>query len=129
MTYGTGGTYDVLLQISDRDNATANCSTTVTVTAAAGNIAPVAQNDEYNTQQNALLSVIVPGVLGNDNDPDGDPITAVLDVDVNAGTLNLSANGSFTFAPPAGASGTYSFTYHAYDGALSSNPAVVTIAV
>ena len=103
VTYGTGGTYNVLLQVTDKNNATANCSTTVTVSAAAGNNAPVAQNDEYNTQQDALLSIMAPGVLSNDNDPDGDPMTAVLVVDVADGTLNLSANGSFTFDPPAGA--------------------------
>jgi hypothetical protein len=131
VTYGTAGTYDVLLTATDRDNAQANCSTTVTVTGGGGgtNNPPVAQNDEYNTQQDALLSVMVPGVLGNDNDPDGDIMTAVLDVDVNNGTLNLSANGSFTFDPPAGQSGTYSFTYHAEDATTSSNPAVVTIGV
>ncbi|MCG6939356.1 MAG: Ig-like domain-containing protein [Gammaproteobacteria bacterium] len=129
VTYGTAGTYNVLLEATDKDGATANCSTTVTVNTVGANRAPVAQNDEYNTQQDALLSVLAPGVLVNDNDPDGDPMTAVLDVDVSAGTLNLSANGSFTFDPPAGASGSYSFTYHAFDGDLSSNTAVVTIGV
>jgi hypothetical protein len=129
VTYGTGGTYNVLLQVTDRDSDTANCSTTVTVSAAAGNIAPVAQNDEYNTQQDALLSVIVPGVLGNDNDPDGDPISAVLVSGVSNGTLNLSIDGSFTYDPDSGFSGSDSFTYRADDGALQSNDAVVVIGV
>ncbi len=129
VSYGTGGTYDVLLDVTDRDNTTASCNTTVTVSPAAGNIAPVAQNDDYNTQQDTLLSILTPGVLSNDNDPDGDPMTAVLDVDVNNGILNLSADGSFTFEPPAGLSGSYTFTYHVEDGALSSNSAVVTIGV
>jgi len=129
VTYGTGGTYNVLLQVSDRDNTTENCSATVTVTAAAGNIAPVAQNEEYNTQQDAQLSIPAPGVLGNDNDPDGDPMTAVLGVDVTDGTLELSPNGSFTYNPGSGFSGSDSFTYRANDGALDSNPAVVTIGV
>lgn len=43
---------------------------------AAGNVAQVAQIYEYNTQQDTLLSILVPGVLGNDNDPDGDPMTS-----------------------------------------------------
>jgi len=85
VTYGTGGTYNVLLDVTDRNDAQASCSTTVTVSAAPGNVAPVAQNDEYNTQQDTLLSIPAPGVLGNDNDPDGDPMTAVLDVPVTAG--------------------------------------------
>jgi hypothetical protein len=129
VTYGTGGTYTVSLDVTDRDSATASCSTTVTVGAAPGNVAPVAQNDEYNTQQDALLSIIAPGVLGNDNDPDGDPMTAVLDADVTDGILSLSADGSFSYDPNPGFSGSDSFTYHANDGALDSNPAVVTIGV
>ncbi|MDB4575616.1 Ig-like domain-containing protein [bacterium] len=131
VTYGTAGTYDVLLTVSDRDNATADCTTTVTVNQGGGttNSPPVAQNDEYNTLQDALLSIIAPGVLGNDNDPDGNNITAVLVSDVSAGALNLSANGSFTFDPPAGMSGSYSFTYKADDGTDQSNTATVTIGV
>ena len=129
VTYGTGGTYNILLDVTDRDNTQASCSTTVTVSAAGNNAAPVAQNDEYNTQQNTILSINAPGVLGNDNDPDGDPMTAMLDVDVTAGNLNLSSDGSFTFEPPPDTSGTYSFTYHVNDGALDSNLAVVTIGV
>jgi hypothetical protein len=82
VTYGTGGTYDVLLNVTDKNDAQANCSTTVAVSASGTNNPPVAQNDEYNTQQDALLSISAPGVLGNDNDPDGDIMTAVLDVDV-----------------------------------------------
>lgn len=53
----------------------------------------------------------------------------MLDVDVTAGTLNLSADGSFSYDPNPGFSGSDSFTYHADDGALPSNPAVVTISV
>jgi len=129
VTYGTGGTYNVLLDVTDRNNTQASCSTIVTVSAAAGNVAPVAQNDEYNTEEGVQLSILAPGVLGNDNDPDGDPMTAVLDVDASNGTLSLSANGSFTYDPDPGFSGSDSFTYHADDGALPSNPAVVTIGV
>jgi hypothetical protein len=131
VTYGTAGTYDVMLSVTDRDNYTANCSTTVTVNQGGGttNNPPVAQNDEYNTQQDALLSIIAPGVLGNDNDPDGNNMTALLVTDVSAGTLNLSADGSFTFDPPAGMSGSYSFTYKADDGTDQSNTATVTIGV
>ena len=131
VTYGTGGTYNILLDVTDKGSTTASCNTTVTVSPAAGNNAPVAQNDEYNTQQDTLLSISVPGVLFNDNDPDGDPMTAVLDVDVDvtAGTLNLFSDGSFTFDPAPGFSGSVSFTYHADDGALESVSAVVTIGV
>ena len=39
------------------------------------------------------------GVLSNDIDLDGDPLTAVLDTDVTSGTLTLNSNGSFDYAP------------------------------
>ena len=129
VTYGTGGTYTVSLDVTDKNDAQASCSTSVTVSPAAGNNPPVAQNDEYNTQQNTLLSILVPGVLGNDNDPDGDPISAVLVSNVSNGILNLSADGSFTYDPDPGFSGSDSFTYHANDGVLASNDAVVIIGV
>jgi VCBS repeat-containing protein len=76
-----------------------------------------------------MLSVPAPGVLGNDNDPDGDDLTAVLDTDVSNGTLNLNADGSFTYTPDSGFSGTDSFTYHANDGTDDSNTVMVTIDV
>ena len=129
VTYGTGGIYNVLLDVTDRDNTQASCSTTVEVSADPGNVAPVAQNDDYNTQQDTLLSILVPGVLLNDNDPDGDPMSAVLVSGTSDGTLNLSPDGSFTYDPDPGFSGADSFTYHVNDGALDSNDAVVNIGV
>ena len=58
------------------------------------------------------------GVLGNDADPDGDPLTAVLVSGPSHGTLTLNANGSFTYTPNANFNGTDSFTYRASDGTL-----------
>jgi hypothetical protein len=67
--------------------------------------------------------------LGNDSDVDGDPLTAVLDAGVLTGTLDYDPNGSFFYTPLAGWSGTVTFSYHANDGSLNSNTAVVTIVV
>jgi hypothetical protein len=69
------------------------------------------------------------GVLANDEDEDGDRLTAVLVNPPEHGTLQLSANGSFVFTPAAGFIGTTSFTYRANDGMASSNIATVTIRV
>jgi VCBS repeat-containing protein len=69
------------------------------------------------------------GVLANDVDPDGDPVTAVLDTDPAYGTLDLYADGSFTYSPTVGFSGVGTFTYHANDGAADSNVATVRILV
>src|SRR5262249_26163352 len=70
-----------------------------------------------------------PGVLANDTDADGDPLTATLVTGPAHGTLTLSANGSFTFTPAANYNGTDSFTYTASDGRLTSSPATVSLTI
>jgi VCBS repeat-containing protein len=83
----------------------------------------------YSVHHRSTLNVGAPGVLGNDSDPDGDPITAVLDGTTANGTLTLHANGSFTFTPTPGFVGTDGFTYHAFDGTDASSSASVSIDV
>jgi subtilisin family serine protease len=93
------------------------------------NDAPLASNNAYSTFIGATLTVAAPGVLGNDSDPDRDPITAELVAGPAHGTLALAPNGSFTYTPAAGYSGTDMFTYRASDGTLYSNLATVTITI
>jgi VCBS repeat-containing protein len=69
------------------------------------------------------------GVLANDIDADGDPLTALLVTGVAHGTLVLNPNGSFTYTPAANYFGSDSFTYVAHDGLTSSAPATVNITV
>ncbi|MEW5928318.1 MAG: Ig-like domain-containing protein [Gemmatimonadota bacterium] len=108
-----------------RDSNTA----TVTITVTPVNDAPVAVNDAYSTPEDTPLSVAAPGVLANDTDPDGDPLTAVLVTGPASGTLTLDANGSLSYTPNAGFSGTDQFTYKANDGTVDSNVATATITV
>ena len=77
----------------------------------------------------ATLGVAAPGVLGNDSDADGDALTAVLASGPASGSLALNGDGSFSYTPNAGFAGTDSFTYRAFDGALYSNSATVSITV
>ncbi|OFV79498.1 MAG: hypothetical protein A2Y78_06360 [Acidobacteria bacterium RBG_13_68_16] len=101
---------------------------TVTITVAAVNDAAVANADAYATDQGVLLTVAGPGVLGNDSDVDGDPLTAVKLTDPASGTLTWGPNdGSFTYTNAA--AGTYTFTYAANDGTVNSASATVTITV
>jgi VCBS repeat-containing protein len=93
------------------------------------NTPPVAEDDFYNGTEDTLLSVPAPGVLANDSDADGDPLTAILDSGPSNGTLTLNADGSFTYDPDLNFCGEDSFTYHANDGQADSNIATVTIDV
>lgn len=89
---------------------------------------PSASPDSYASGAGATLTVAAPGVLANDASPSGSPLSASLVTSPSAGTLALSANGSFTWVAPA-AAGTYSFLYLATDGAQWSAPATVTLTV
>jgi VCBS repeat-containing protein len=102
---------------------------TVSITVTPVNDAPVAVNDSYTTNEDTPLTITAPGVLANDTDVDGNPLTSILNAGVSHGTLTLNANGSFTYTPTANYSGPDSFTYHASDGTLNSNIATVTITV
>jgi serine protease AprX len=90
---------------------------------------PSAVDDAYATDQDTRLEIAAPGVLANDSDPQGEPLTAVLSRDVAAGTLTLYADGRFVYTPGPGFVGTDSFTYAASDGVHTSGPATVTLTV
>lgn len=130
------GAADFLKWTRNGVDYSSNATTTVTMnadftmTAVYGvNTAPVAVGENYTTNQNTALTIPAAGVLTNDSDIDGTPLTAVLDVGPTSGTLDLNANGGFTYTPNNGFGGTDSFTYHASDGVLSSNVVTVNINV
>jgi len=68
-------------------------------------------------------------LLANDNDPDSSTLTATLGTGPSNGSLVLNADGTFTYRPNAGFTGTDTFTYSVSDGATTSNLATVTITV
>jgi len=91
---------------------------------------PLAVDDAYCTAEDTPLEVLAAlGVLANDTDPNGAPLTAVLDSGPSHGTLDLHADGSFAYTSTIGFSGVDTFTYHANDGALDSNIATARITV
>jgi subtilisin family serine protease len=107
---------------------TLNANAVVAATFQRANRAPVAQADSYSGTQGTVMNVTaVQGVLFNDSDPDGNPLTAVLASGPSKGTLALAVDGSFTYSPGSGFWGTDSFTYTASDGKLASAPATVTL--
>jgi VCBS repeat-containing protein len=93
------------------------------------NAAPTAANDNYGGRRDDALAVAAPGVLSNDSDSNGDALTVRLERNAAHGTLTLQANGSFSYTPASGFTGTDDFTYAASDGKTESAVATVTIAV
>ena len=104
--------------------------TIVVTTDNPGNQPPIAQNDEFTTNQGVP---VVNSVIPNDGDPDGDPITVTTTpvVGPSNGTLVLQANGDFTYTPNPGFSGTDAFIYTICDNATPAlcDDATVTITV
>jgi uncharacterized repeat protein (TIGR01451 family) len=97
---------------------------TVNLIVTATNAAPTAVNDSYSTAEDTTLTIAAPGVLSNDTDPDGDPLTVTTSTSPSHGTVGMSANGSFTYTPAANYNGSDSFTYTISDGLLTSTATV-----
>jgi hypothetical protein len=93
------------------------------------NLPPDADNDFYATRINTTLTIVSPGVLKNDSDPDGDALTAVLVTGPSHGALTLSTNGGFVYKPAANFAGTDTFTYNAVDTFGHADMATVSIRV
>ena len=105
------------------------CSDPVTVTLAVKQV-PMATADAYEMVIGITLTVVAPGVLGNDTGSTGATLTADLVTDVDFGALTLDEDGSFSYTPPtAGWTGTATFDYRACDGSVCSEAVSVTIEV
>jgi len=115
---------------SVRDEWVESPSAQVRITVALTNVAPVAEGDTFSVEEDTVLIVAAEsGVLENDADADGDVLAAVLVNGPAHGSLELAADGSFTYTPAADFFGQDTFTYRASDGALDSEVAEVTIEV
>ena len=106
-----------------------SATVTINVLPAGSNLPPNAVPDSYETLQNTPLTVAAPGLLDNDSDLNGDPLTAELENEPDHGSLALNSDGSFLYTPNQTFSGQDSFSYRAGDGTLSSAPVSVTITV
>ena len=90
---------------------------------------PIANPNSYTTNEDTTLSISAPGVLGNDDDIDDDPLTAVKVSNTIHGSITLNSNGSFTYIPTANYYGIDTFSYKAYDGFVYSPVVNVTITI
>ena len=91
---------------------------------------PKAVNDVYQlTTGGSITRNAADGVLKNDSDPDGDSLTAEQINSPNNGVLLFNSDGSFTYTPSPGFTGTDSFSYVAHDGLSDSTVTSVTFNV
>ena len=100
---------------------------TLTVTVDAPiNTDPDAVDDIATTPVDTLLEDI--DVLGNDSDPDGDPLTVIAATASN-GTVSINPDGTLDYQPDLGFSGPDTITYAVDDGNGGTDTAIVTVAV
>lgn len=121
---------DSFTYVASDGTASSLLPATVTIGVTAVNDPPVGNSDSYGAIEDQLLTVPAgSGVLANDTDADGDPLTASLVSSTGNGVLSLAADGSFTYLPAANFDGTDTFSYLASDGSESSAATVVTISL
>lgn len=123
------------------NNASANGPFTVVITAhdPAGNQVsqqmtinvsnplPVAANDSADTALNTPVTLVP---LANDTDPDGDTLdVALINLQPSNGTVAINTDGTITYTPNGGFTGTDSFTYILEDANGGRDEATVSINV
>lgn len=137
------GAETIQLAVNDQGNTgtggAKTAATTVNVTVNNTNSAPVAVADTFVVPPAGTLQVVLPGILSNDTDADGDTLTPSVVSGPFKGTLNVSSNGAFTYTRnPAGTlNGTPGaevdldqqdiFTYQVTDGTVASSTVAVTL--
>jgi hypothetical protein len=146
VNYEATPSFSLTVQVTD--NGTPALSSTATVTIGVNDINefPIAGGDTYNALGNTQLRVAgaegsgllgitaATNVLANDSDPDTNPafnhlqLTTASGTSANGGDYSLLSDGSFTYTPPAGFTGTDTFTYTLTDGANTAT-GTVTISV
>ncbi|MBA3708453.1 MAG: tandem-95 repeat protein, partial [Planctomycetes bacterium] len=126
----------MITMIAHDDGGTVNggvsesAAQTATITVTSVNDVPTGFADTYTTTRGTALTVAANiGVLSNDVDMEGSPLTAVLVSTTTSGVLVLNADGSFTYTPTGYFTGTDHFCYRASDGSDPSAITDVTITV
>jgi VCBS repeat-containing protein len=124
--------------LSDGNGHISIATATVTITGITQNAAPVAQNDALTLAEDSGATDVTALLLGNDSDPDGDPIqvSAVQAVSEKGASVTVTHDGQVSYDPgqifaglEQGQTATDRFTYTITDasGATSTATATVTI--
>ncbi|MDO8788210.1 MAG: VCBS domain-containing protein [Sulfuritalea sp.] len=117
------GTADFTYTATDGSLTSNTATVTVNVTLAP----PVANNDTLTAFEDTPVIYTAAQLLGNDMDPQSDPLTIASVTSGSGGTAVLNGDGTVTFTPNPGFNGAADFTYTATDGTQTSNTATVTV--
>ena len=128
---GFVGDDSFVYEVTDGNGGTDTATVTITVTAVVlTNIAPSAADDADSIIAGATLNGTT--VLANDTDSNPDDMLTVNTApvtDVENGLLALNADGTYSYTPNAGFTGTDVFVYQLLDGNGGTDTATVTITV
>ena len=121
----TDGFYNINITGSNGNHSASGTVTYVVDNPTQANNVPNAYNDSASTRQSTPVTI---NVLSNDNDPDGDTLT-ISSLSGVYGNATINSNGTVTFTPANGFSGTEVFSYSISDGNGGSASANVTVTV
>jgi VCBS repeat-containing protein/YD repeat-containing protein len=106
----------------DYDGTNYSNTATATLNLRTNGAQPSASSENYSVVHDRTLTVsAASGVLHNDSDPNGIPLTAVLVTSPSHGSLTLNSDGSLSYTPNTHYTGSDSFSYYAYNGYQASS--------
>jgi hypothetical protein len=132
---GFVGTDAFTYTIDDAHGGVATATVTVTVGPAPASPTPSPGPQVPPAPQDNTVTVPTSGgptvldLLGNDTDPNGDPLTILSITQPAHGQAVLNANGTVTYTPDVGYAGADSFTYTVSDGHGGTASAAVSLTV
>ncbi len=119
------GEDQITYTVSDPDGNTATGTATVDV--APINDAPEAENDTAATDEETPVTI---DVLANDSDVDNTPEElSVIDADAPNGIVDINDDGTLSYEPDAGFTGTDTITYTISDPSGATSTATVAVSV
>ncbi|MEX0367029.1 MAG: Ig-like domain-containing protein, partial [Ruegeria sp.] len=135
VSFFPGGNYDHLaldqntvetISYTVSDGAGGISTGTIQFTVTGINDAPVAVPDTASTQEDTAVTV---GVLSNDRDAEGNPLSLNAVADPVNGTVSFTSDGSITYTPAADFNGVEAIAYTVSDGLGGSSTGTLTVNV
>jgi hypothetical protein len=123
---GIDGTDTFGYTITDNNGDSDSATVTVVINSVPSNQLPDAVDDSFSTNQDQAFNG---NVMSNDDPGDAPATASASSTSAEGGSVSMSGNGDFTYAPPGGFSGPDSFSYTITDNNGDSDPATVSITV